>query len=134
MHGAKATMLYTHCMDTTSYRETCLSSCLTPHLGYCSQLALCFIDLPPSSRLCMIVFYYSALPKIIINGYKSLNLHYFFTCGHDEVRAWTIMVAYSTMVASSILYVSCPYLSLSLSLSLSPERHQGSPSCWQDPY
>lgn len=33
----------------------------------------------------------SALPKIIINGYKSLNLHYFFTCGHDEVRAWTIM-------------------------------------------
>ena len=34
----------------------------------------------------------SALPKIVTNGYKALNLQYFFTCGHDEVRAWTIMV------------------------------------------
>lgn len=32
----------------------------------------------------------SALPKIIKTGYASLHLEYFFTCGPDEVRAWTI--------------------------------------------
>ena len=40
----------------------------------------------------LLLLLFSALPKIITNGYKALNLHYFFTCGHDEVRAWTIMV------------------------------------------
>ena len=34
----------------------------------------------------------SALGKIIATGYQTLNLQCFFTCGHDEVRAWTIMV------------------------------------------
>ena len=67
------------------------------------------------------VFYCSALPKIITNGYKTLNLHYFFTCGHDEVRAWTIMVSQSA---------SC----LPLTLLPRAERHQGSPSGWEDPY
>ncbi|XP_069107695.1 obg-like ATPase 1 [Argopecten irradians] len=32
----------------------------------------------------------SALDKIIVNGYKALNLVYFFTSGKDEVKAWTI--------------------------------------------
>ncbi|XP_062597612.1 obg-like ATPase 1 [Saccostrea cucullata] len=32
----------------------------------------------------------SALEKIIVNGYKALNLQYFFTSGKDEVKAWTI--------------------------------------------
>ncbi|CAG8445496.1 7550_t:CDS:2 [Diversispora eburnea] len=32
----------------------------------------------------------SALPNIIVSGYKILQLIYFFTCGPDEVRAWTI--------------------------------------------
>ncbi|CAG8563172.1 1718_t:CDS:2 [Funneliformis caledonium] len=32
----------------------------------------------------------SALPRIIVAGYQSLQLMYFFTCGPDEVRAWTI--------------------------------------------
>lgn len=32
----------------------------------------------------------SALEKIIKTGYKVLQLEYFFTCGKDEVRAWTI--------------------------------------------
>jgi len=32
----------------------------------------------------------SALEKIIVNGYKALNLEYFFTSGKDEVKAWTI--------------------------------------------
>lgn len=34
----------------------------------------------------------SALEKIIINGYKALNLVYFFTVGKDEVKAWTLHV------------------------------------------
>lgn len=32
----------------------------------------------------------SALDKIIVHGYKALQLQYFFTAGPDEVKAWTI--------------------------------------------
>ncbi|XP_065173288.1 obg-like ATPase 1 [Atheta coriaria] len=32
----------------------------------------------------------SALEKIIVQGYKALNLEYFFTAGVDEVKAWTV--------------------------------------------
>ncbi|CAD7950434.1 unnamed protein product [Amoebophrya sp. A120] len=32
----------------------------------------------------------SQLDKIIKTGYSELNLMYFFTCGEDEVRAWTV--------------------------------------------
>lgn len=32
----------------------------------------------------------SVLDKIIVTGYKALQLEYFFTAGPDEVRAWTI--------------------------------------------
>jgi len=32
----------------------------------------------------------SALDKIVVNGFKSLGLQYFFTAGADEVKAWTI--------------------------------------------
>ena len=32
----------------------------------------------------------SALEKIIVQGYKGLQLMYYFTCGPDEVKAWTI--------------------------------------------
>ncbi|RTG88551.1 obg-like ATPase 1 [Schistosoma bovis] len=33
------------------------------------------------------------LPKIIRIGYQTLQLQYFFTCGKDEVKAWTIQAA-----------------------------------------
>ncbi|KAK7602483.1 hypothetical protein V9T40_008072 [Parthenolecanium corni] len=33
----------------------------------------------------------SALDKIIVQGYKALQLQYFFTAGPDEVKAWTIL-------------------------------------------
>ncbi|CAH8637140.1 unnamed protein product [Heterobilharzia americana] len=32
----------------------------------------------------------SMLPKIIRVGYQTLQLQYFFTCGKDEVKAWTV--------------------------------------------
>ncbi|XP_065319535.1 obg-like ATPase 1 isoform X2 [Gordionus sp. m RMFG-2023] len=35
---------------------------------------------------------YSVIDKIIVNGFKALNLQYFFTAGADEVRAWTIQI------------------------------------------
>lgn len=38
-------------------------------------------------------FCFSALDKIIVQGYKALQLQYFFTAGHDEVKAWTIQVS-----------------------------------------
>lgn len=41
--------------------------------------------------LCSLSF--SALDKIILQGYKALQLQYFFTSGHDEVKAWTIQVS-----------------------------------------
>jgi obg-like ATPase 1 len=36
----------------------------------------------------------STFDKIIAQGYKSLNLMYFFTAGPKEVKAWTIQVCY----------------------------------------
>lgn len=32
----------------------------------------------------------SVLDKIIVTGYKALQLEYFFTAGADEVKAWTV--------------------------------------------
>lgn len=38
----------------------------------------------------------SSLDKIIVNGYRALQLQYFFTAGEDEVKAWTILVSHIT--------------------------------------
>ena len=35
---------------------------------------------------------FSTLEKIIHAGYRALQLCYFFTCGKDEVKAWTIQI------------------------------------------
>jgi len=40
----------------------------------------------PESKLTEV----SMLPKIIKLGYQTLDLIYFFTAGHDEVKCWTI--------------------------------------------
>ena len=40
----------------------------------------------------MFLLIFSSLDKIIVQGYKALQLCYFFTCGPDEVKAWTIQV------------------------------------------
>lgn len=34
----------------------------------------------------------SQLPRVILGGYRSLQLIHYFTCGPDEVRAWTVRV------------------------------------------
>merc|ERR1711894_492963 len=50
------------------------------------------VDLEPEERKAKLeeLGTTSGLDKMIIQGYKSLNLMYYFTCGPDEVKAWTI--------------------------------------------
>lgn len=50
------------------------------------------IDLEPEARKAKLdeLQTTSGLEKMILQGYKSLNLMYYFTCGPDEVKAWTI--------------------------------------------
>ena len=62
----------------------------------------------------------SALEKIIVQGYKSLQLMYFFTAGHDEVKAWTIQV--SSYFNPYFFYMYVIYIPFA-------ERNQGSSSC-----
>jgi len=46
---------------------------------------------------------YSALEKIILNGYLALGLMYFFTVGEDEVKAWTVQVGSLCLCALFLL-------------------------------
>ncbi|KAL4112534.1 hypothetical protein QTP88_016299 [Uroleucon formosanum] len=46
----------------------------------------------------------SALDKIIIQGYKALQLQYFFTAGHDEVKAWTIQKGFKAPQAAGRIH------------------------------
>lgn len=43
----------------------------------------------------------SMLPKIITTGYTMLHLITFFTCGADEVKAWTVHVSFSQFFSTS---------------------------------
>ena len=46
----------------------------------------------PFGEVRLHVIFSSALEKIIVSGYKALNLIYFFTAGEDEVKAWPVQV------------------------------------------
>lgn len=46
----------------------------------------------------------SALPRIIKQGYHSLGLIHFFTCGKDEVRAWTIRNGRQAPQAAGVIH------------------------------
>lgn len=46
----------------------------------------------------------SAIPKIITQGFKTLNLIYYFTAGPDEVRAWTITDGYKAPQAAGVIH------------------------------
>jgi len=45
-----------------------------------------------------------ALEKIIVQGYKALQLIYFFTAGPDEVKAWTIQRGYKAPQAAGRIH------------------------------
>lgn len=53
-------------------------------------LFVCTLD---DANVIILLIFYSALDKIIVQGYKALQLQYFFTAGPDEVKAWTIQVS-----------------------------------------
>ncbi|KAL1914319.1 uncharacterized protein VTP21DRAFT_9012 [Calcarisporiella thermophila] len=46
----------------------------------------------------------SVLPKIIVAGYQSLQLIYYFTAGEDEVRAWTIRKLTKAPAAAGVIH------------------------------
>ncbi|CAL8101645.1 unnamed protein product [Orchesella dallaii] len=50
------------------------------------------VDMPEDERAAYLkeIGAQGALDKIIVQGYKALQLQYFFTAGPDEVKAWTI--------------------------------------------
>jgi len=44
------------------------------------------------------------LPKIITTGYSTLDLVHFFTCGADEVRAWTVKRGSLAPAAAGVIH------------------------------
>jgi len=46
----------------------------------------------------------TSLEKIIVQGYKALQLIYFFTAGPDEVKAWTIQRGYKAPQAAGRIH------------------------------
>jgi len=46
----------------------------------------------------------SSLDKVITQGYKALNLQYFFTAGPDEVKAWTIQKGFKAPQAAGRIH------------------------------
>lgn len=46
----------------------------------------------------------SMLPKMIRSGYDSLALQSFFTCGPDEVRAWTVQAGSTAPQAAGVIH------------------------------
>jgi obg-like ATPase 1 len=46
----------------------------------------------------------SAIPKIVTGGYSSLELIQFFTCGTDEVRAWTLRGGSKAPQAAGVIH------------------------------
>ena len=46
----------------------------------------------------------SGMDKIIVTGYKSLQLSYFFTIGVTEVRSWTIQIGFTAPMAAGRIH------------------------------
>lgn len=46
----------------------------------------------------------SRLPSVILAGYKSLDLIHYYTCGQQEVRAWTVRVSLFFFYFVNFLY------------------------------
>lgn len=61
-------------------------------IPFSGALELKLLEMTPEERAdyCKKAGTTSALEKIIVTGYKALQLMYFFTTGEDEVKAWTI--------------------------------------------
>jgi len=64
-------------------------------IPFSGALEFKLVDMPEDERAAYLkeVGTISGLDKIILQGYKALQLMYFFTAGPDEVKAWTIQKA-----------------------------------------
>ncbi|KAH9637747.1 hypothetical protein HF086_009415 [Spodoptera exigua] len=63
-----------------------------PLIPFSGTLEMKLLEMEPAERQAFLKEnnLTSALDKIIVQGYKALQLEYFFTAGPDEVKAWTI--------------------------------------------
>lgn len=61
-------------------------------IPFSGAFELTLLDMPDDNREAYLKEHKttSALEKIIVTGFKTLQLQYFFTAGKDEVKAWTI--------------------------------------------
>jgi len=61
-------------------------------IPFSGALEFKLVDMPEDEKAayCKEIGAQGALDKIIVQGYKALQLQYFFTAGPDEVKAWTI--------------------------------------------
>lgn len=57
---------------------------------YSAEYEMEYLDADEDTKTKMAETSPSQMDKIITNGFKGLGLEYFFTAGHDEVRAWII--------------------------------------------
>ncbi|KAI8388699.1 GTP-binding protein YchF [Radiomyces spectabilis] len=46
----------------------------------------------------------SQLPRVILGGYKGLHLIHYFTCGEQEVRAWTVRETTKAPQAAGVIH------------------------------
>jgi obg-like ATPase 1 len=63
-----------------------------PIVPFCGKFESMLLDMTEeqAKKYCEENKTQSSIPKIITTGYHALELIHFFTCGADEVRAWTI--------------------------------------------
>lgn len=63
-----------------------------PIVPFCASLEAKFVEIneEEKEKFCKENKISSSVPKIIKTGYSHLQLIHFFTCGPDEVRAWTV--------------------------------------------
>lgn len=63
----------------------------SPIIPFCAKWEANYVHQSPDDQKKLDAeFGGSVLPKIITTGYHALHLIHYFTCGPDEVRAWTI--------------------------------------------
>lgn len=77
-----------------------------PIVPFCGSLEAKLLELgeEAAKKYCEDNKVQSALPKIISTGYHGLALIHFFTCGPDEVKAWTIRKGTKAPQAAGVIH------------------------------
>jgi len=77
-----------------------------PMVPFCGAFEAKIFEMEPeeAKKYCEANKTTSAIPKIIKTGYNALELIHFFTCGADEVRAWTIRKGTKAPQAAGVIH------------------------------